>query len=196
MNKAKNQYQEAIRLIEEQNSQDPNQESWQGKSYPKEFFYSMRMSESLEKFAPDASEVLRLAARAQHICRWKKSRDKFPMDRKGYLQWRNELKQMHAEITQEILNSVEYSTAFIDQVCSLIEKKNLKQNPNAQTLEDVVCLVFLQYYLADFSQKKDEEKIIEILRKTWRKMSERGHSEALKLKLPAKTQNLIRKAIA
>jgi hypothetical protein len=196
MSKSKKQFQEAIRLIDEQNSQDPNQEIWQGKTYPKELLYSMRMTDCLESFAPDGSEALRIAARAQHICRWKISRDEFPMDRKGYLQWRNQLKLMHAGITREILSAVDYAPQFIEEVCSLIEKKNLKQNQSTQILEDVICLVFLQFYLPDFSQKKDEEKITEILRKTWRKMSEQGQTEALRLKLPEKTLHLIQLAIA
>ncbi|MBK8503249.1 MAG: DUF4202 domain-containing protein [Saprospiraceae bacterium] len=195
MNKTTKQYEEAIKLIDEQNSQDPNQEQWQEENFPKELLYSIRMSECLEKFAPDASEVLKLAARAQHICRWKKKREEFPMDRKGYLHWRNQLKIMHAEVTQGILKSVDYPSDVIDQVCNLIEKKNLKQNQDTQILEDVVCLVFLQFYLADFSKKKDEEKIIDILRKTWRKMSQRGQSEALSMDLPEKTIYLIQQAV-
>jgi len=188
-------YEQVLRQIDQYNRQDPNLEQWQGHEYPKELLYAQRMSDCLNQFAPNASESLKIAARAHHIGRWKIPRTNYPMDRKGYLHWRNELKSMHARITSEILKTVGYDSQFIDNVSDLIQKKNLKKNPNAQTLEDVICLVFLQFYLGDFSEKKDDQKIIEILRKTWRKMSPEGHQAALKLALPTKVSHLIEVAM-
>ena len=188
-------YVQAIKKIDQYNQQDPNIEAWQGREYPKELLYAQRISACLDQFAPDASEALKIAARAHHIGRWKIARDKYPMDRKGYLQWRNELKAMHANITGEILHDVKYDHQFIETVSDLIQKKNLKKNAEAQTMEDVICLVFIQYYLADFSGKKDKPKILEILRKTWRKMSTEGQQAALKLTLPPNVTHLIKEAL-
>lgn len=189
-------FEKAINLIDQFNREDPNYEVWQGESYPKEFLYSQRMSECLNDFAPNATLSLKIAARAQHIGRWKIPRSAYPDDRKGYLKWRNELKAMHASITAEILQKSNFSNAFIEEVSDLIQKKNLKKNPDTQTLEDVICLVFLKYYLEDFSQKKDDSKLIEILKKTWRKMSEEGQNAAATLSLSARVNQLINKALA
>ena len=125
-----------------------------GETHPKEWLYAIRMSEQLVEFAPDASEELRIAARAQHICRWKSPREDYPMDRPGYLRWREDLKKMHAKLTGEILEEVGYDSEFIKRVQFLIRKKQLKKDEGTQTLEDVICLVFLKYYFEDFAAKK------------------------------------------
>ena len=181
--------------IDDKNRQDPNQEMCAGIMYPKELLYSIRMSECLHDFEPLASEALQLAARAQHICRWEIPRSEFPMDRQGYLRWRNKLKSLHAELAREIMQQAGYEEDLISEVSDLIQKKNLKQSSDTQTLEDVICHVFLKYYLPEFSQKKSEEKIVEILRKTWRKMSLKGQEEALKLDLPEETIRLVKEAV-
>lgn len=186
----------AMELIDQENRRDPREDEWNGKRYPKELLYSLRMTNWLHKFAPEASEALQLAARAQHIGRWQVPREEFPMDRAGYLRWRNQLKQLHAGLTAKIMEEVGYHRDMIDEVTALIEKKNLKQNQDTQTLEDVVCLVFLQYYLPDFSRKKSAEKMIEILRKTWRKMSPAAQQEALQLNLSDETRRLVAKALS
>ncbi|EIJ40058.1 hypothetical protein JoomaDRAFT_3106 [Galbibacter orientalis DSM 19592] len=189
-------FKEAIEKIDRANAQDPNTETYQGKEYPKELLYSQRMTETLLSFEPNASEELQIAARAQHIERWKINRNSYPMDRIGYLKWREELKKMHAEITADILNEVGYDDSFSERVSFLIKKKLLKKDEETQTLEDVVCLVFLQYYFEDFADKHSDEKIIDILQKTWGKMSDKGHKAALKLPLNNKSLSLIKQALA
>ncbi|MCM5663691.1 DUF4202 domain-containing protein [Galbibacter mesophilus] len=189
-------FNKAIEKIDRLNAQDPNTENYQGKEHPKELLYSQRMTETLLSFEPEASEELQIAARAQHIARWKIDRDSYPMDRVGYLKWREELKKMHAQLTSEILTEVGYDTDFIERVSFLIRKKMLKKDEDSQTLEDVVCLVFLQYYFEDFAAKHPDEKIVDILQKTWGKMSEKGHQAALKLPLDQKSLTLIQKALA
>jgi hypothetical protein len=154
------------------------------------------MSQKLLQFKPNASRGLQIAARAQHICRWKIARDEYPMDRVGYLKWRETLKKMHADLTAEILKEVGYDDEFINRVRSLITKKLIKKNEESQTLEDTVCLVFLDYYFEEFAEKHEDEKVIDILQKTWVKMSEEGHTEALKLKYSDKSLALIKKALA
>ncbi|WP_053978042.1 DUF4202 domain-containing protein [Mangrovimonas xylaniphaga] len=190
------QFQEAVALIDEENSKDPNLEVFNGLEYPKELLYSQRMYEKLLDFRPDASEALKIAAKAQHICRWKIARDEYPMDKVGYFNWRNALKDFHVEITSGILKSVGYNDEFVARVADLILKKRLKKDEEVQTLEDVVCLVFLQYYFDAFSEKHSEEKLIDILQKTWRKMSEQGHQTALNLKLSSRSLELVQKALA
>ena len=159
-------FQKAIEQIDHINALDPNTEQYKGEEFPKELLYSQRMSETLNSFKPQASEALKIAARAQHIARWKIDRLTYPMDRVGYLRWREDLKKMHATMTSEILEKIGYESKFIEEVSNLIRKKMLKKNADAQCLEDVVCLVFLINYFDDFAQKHTEEKLIYILQKT------------------------------
>ncbi|XCF05363.1 DUF4202 domain-containing protein [Tamlana crocina] len=189
-------FETAIALIDEQNNQDPNVYEVFGIEYPKELLYSQRMTRKLLQFEPNASKALQIAARAQHICRWKIARDEYPMDRVGYLKWRETLKKMHGELTSEILNQVGYDQEFIDRVSFLINKKLIKKNEESQTLEDTICLVFLDYYFEEFAAKHDDEKVIDILKKTWVKMSEKGHQEALKLPFSEKSLALVKQAIS
>lgn len=193
-------FHEAIRRIDKKNSQDPHNEVSGGKTYPKELLYSERMTKQLLEFEPEASEELQIAARAQHICRWQTPREDYPMTRIGYLNWRNDLKKKHAEITEEILEEVGYNQEFIDRVAFLIQKKKIKKDQETQALEDVICLVFLQYYLTDFEAKLKEDnkddKMVDIIRKTWAKMSPKGHEAALKLALPDKTAALVTRALS
>ncbi|QLE01954.1 DUF4202 domain-containing protein [Galbibacter sp. BG1] len=193
---SKPNFNQAIEKIDRVNAQDPNTENYQGKEHPKELLYSQRMTETLLSFEPQASKELQIAARAQHIARWKIDRNTYPMDRVGYLKWREELKKMHAQLTSEILQDVGYDDDFIDRVSFLIRKKMLKKDDETQTLEDVICLVFLQYYFEDFAAKHPDEKIVDILQKTWGKMSEKGHKAALKLPLDPKSLSLIKQALA
>ena len=185
----------AIALIDKKNNDDPNIEVFEGKSYPKELLYSMRMTAKLLTVRPQASEALQIAIRAQHICRWEIPRKKYPMDRIGYFKWRNDLKKMHAEITSNLLEGLCYEKALIDRVAFLINKKLIKRDPEIQLLEDIVCLVFLEYYFEAFMVKHTDEKIIDILRKTWVKMSDEGQELALKLNLSEDGQNLVKKAL-
>jgi len=169
----------AFQLFDAANTEDPNTEMFEGQTYPKELLYARRMTEQLNAFAPDASEALQLTARSQHICRWEIARDSFDMNREGYLRWRQELKKFHAKKAASILEKVGYSQELIRKVKFLLEKKQLKKNEETQTLEDVICLVFLAYYFEAFAAKHPEEKTIDILQKTWRKMSVKGHHAAL-----------------
>ncbi|MFM7022263.1 MAG: DUF4202 domain-containing protein [Flavobacteriales bacterium] len=187
----------ALALIDEENAKDPNHEFSEGKNHPKELLYSERMHRKLLEFYPLAPETLIIAARAQHICRWKMPRESYPMTRVGYLQWREKLKKNHAETTAGILAKVGYDETFIHRVSFLIEKKALKKDSETQVLEDVVCLVFLEHYLQPFVEKHaaDKEKLKNIIVKTWNKMSDNGHSEALKIAYVPATLELIKEAL-
>ena len=168
----------AFKAFDAYNSQDPNLETDGGKSIPKEVLYAERMTQRLAAFAPGAPEHVQLAARCQHIGRWEIPRSKYPMDRKGYLGWRNELKRHHAGIAEGILKTCGYDDTTIELVKFLLLKKQLHVNPETQLLEDVVCLVFLEHYLEDFAARHDPDKVVDILRKTLKKMSPRAVREA------------------
>ncbi|MFD1292259.1 DUF4202 domain-containing protein [Lutibacter holmesii] len=189
-------FKKAIKLFNEANSLDPNKELYNGIEFPKELLYAVRMSEKLNKFAPNSSEALQLAVCCQHICRWEIPRDSYEMNRVGYLTWRKDLKDFHAKKAGDILKECGYSQEIIDEVAFLLLKKQLKKNADTQTLEDVVCLVFLEFYFAKFSEKYAEEKLIDIIQKTWKKMSEKGHKAALELELSEPTLALITKALS
>lgn len=189
-------FESAIILIDQKNSEDINTYQVHGLEYSKELLYSQRMTQKLLQFDPNASEALQIAARAQHICRWKIARKEYPMDRVGYLKWRETLKKMHAEITSDILKEVGYEDDFIERVSFLINKKLIKKDDGTQTLEDVICLVFLEYYFEEFAEKHENDKVIDILQKTWVKMSEKGHQAALKIKYSEKGLSLVKQAIA
>lgn len=188
-------FNKAILLFDEANSLDPNKEIFEGKEFPKELLYALRMTEQLNLFAPNSSEVLQLTVRCQHICRWESPRENYEMNKVGYLKWRRDLREFHAKKAETILAEVGYGEKIIEQVRFLLLKKELKKNAETQTLEDVICLVFLNYYFSKFSEKYSEEKLIDIIQKTWKKMSGKGHEAALKLNFSPDTFALITKAL-
>ncbi|MDA0204374.1 MAG: DUF4202 domain-containing protein [Acidobacteria bacterium] len=188
-------FERAIAAIDALNAQDPRQDPYEA-GQPYEAAYSQRMTRRLEALEPAASEALRLAARAQHVARWRIPRTDYPMDRAGYKRWRTDLATMHAQTTGEIMRDAGYGDEAIGRVQSLLKKKNLKTDPECQVLEDAICLVFLESYFADFAAQHDEEKLIRILQRTWAKMSERGHEAALKLPLSAEIGRLLKKALS
>ena len=195
-----NRYQAAIAAFDQANAEDPNKEISGGKEYPKELLYAQRMSEMQGRYSPDASEAVKLAVHAQHIQRWKIPRSDYPMDRIGYLQWRTTLYKFHAETAGRIMQAAGYDDTMIARVKTIVSKKGLKINPETQLLEDVVDLVFIEHYLAGFAAQHpeyDEEKWIDIIQKTWKKMSPRAHEFALagKIKLPETLVPLILKAV-
>jgi hypothetical protein len=186
---------EALRRFDEANAEDPNTEMVNGQPLPKELVYGQRMSVRLAGFAPDAPETVKLAARAQHIRRWEVPRDSYPEGRAGYLKWRTDLHKRHAEIAGEIMGEVGYDAGPIDRMQTLLRKRGLKTDPDVQLMEDVICLVFLEHYFHDFAPKHDEEKLIPIVQKTWKKMSDRAHEAALQLDYAPEDLAVIQKAL-
>jgi hypothetical protein len=177
------------------NADDPSTETVDGQLVPKELIYGQRMSARLAAFAPGAPETVQLAARAQHIRRWEVPRDSYPEGRVGYLKWRTDLYKRHGEIAGAIMENVGYDAAAIERVKTLLRKRGLKTDPDVQLLEDVICLVFLEHYFHDFAQKHEEQKLIPIVQKTWKKMSEEAHRAALQLDYAPEDLALIRKAL-
>lgn len=194
-------FDKAKELIDVANSQDPNREISEGKAWPKELLYSHRMSDMLERYAPDANDAMKLAASAQHIQRWKSPRCNYPMNRKGYHQWRAGLYKFHTETIADLLAKAGYENEFIARVTQAVGKKLLKTNPDTQLLEDVAGLVFLEHYLLDFANKHpeyDEQKWLDIIRKIWNKMSVRARQYALSghIKFPDSLAAIIKKAVS
>ena len=190
-------FQRVILSIDQANGEDPNSEVVPGVAWPKEQLYGMRMQEWVEELDPGASEALRIAARSQHIRRWEIPRSDYPMDRKGYLRWRTTLYAFHADRASEILRGQEYDAETIEHVRTLLQKRNLRTDTDVQTLEDAAALVFLVHHLDDFLKRDDigEEKAIDIIRKTWEKMTERGHEAASALTLSDESTALLEKAL-
>lgn len=189
-------FEEAIRRFDEANAEDPIMEDVDGTEFPKELVYGQRMSAWLDRFAPEAPEVVKLAARAQHIRRWEVPRESYPEGRAGYLKWRTDLYKRHGDIAGEILRQVGYEDTTIDRVKTLLRKRGLKTDPDVQLLEDVICLVFLRYYFHDFAKQHTEEKLIPIVQKTWNKMTEAAHEAALAIDYAPEDQAIIQKALA
>lgn len=188
-------------LIDAANQQDPNIVTADGEDWPKELLYSTRMSEMLERYRPDADDAMKLAIRAQHIERWKSPRNAYPMDRMGYLKWRKDLYKIQADTAAELLAQAGYGEEDINRVKNAVAKKNIKSNPDTQLLEDVTDLVFIEHYMLDFVNKHpdySEEKWIDIIQKTWNKMSDSAHEFALagKITLPESLAPLIVKAVS
>ncbi len=196
MTAEESRFEAAIAAFDAANGEDPNIVVFEGKEYPKELLYAQQMSQWLDRLVPNACETLKLAARSQHITRWEIPRSDYPMDRIGYLKWRKDLQHFHARVVGEILAKTGYDEATIARVKSLLRKESLKHDPETQQLEDVICLVFLENYFAEFSKQHDEEKIVDIVRKTWKKMSPAGHEAALALELPPEARGLVEKALA
>ncbi len=190
------QLKQVLQKIDELNQQDPVQVLDNETLIGKETLYSKRMLVQLQEFSPDASEALTIACYSQHVQRWAIARSSYPMDRPGYKRWRTDLGKFHAETTAKAMSEVGYSEDDIERVKYLLQKKGLKRDHETQTLEDVICLVFLAFYLDDFASKHSEEKLIDIIQKTWRKMSESGHSAALKLPLAEHLLALVTKALS
>jgi hypothetical protein len=186
-----------IALFDAANAEDPNLDAGQ----PKELRYAQRMTEMINRYAPEASEAAQLAVRAQHIRRWTVPRNTYPVTKEGYFAWRTGLYKFHADTAGELMRQAGYDDAMIDQVKKAVGKRALKVNPDTQMLEDTASLVFIEHYMLDFAASKpdyDEAHWLVIIRKTWKKMSDAAHAFALsgKLKLPEPLIPLITKAIS
>ena len=194
-------YDRTVAAIDAANAEDPRMDNDAGQAVPRELLYGRRMAAMIGRYAPEADEVMQIAVRGQHIQRWKTPRDSYPMTREGYLQWRTGLYKFHAETVGRLMQEAGWDEASVARAKQAVGKRGLKVNPDTQLLEDVTDLVFIEHYMLEFAgQKPDysEEKWLDIIRKTWKKMSPRAHEFALsgKLRLPEPLVPLITKAVA
>lgn len=163
-----------------------------------ELVYADRMEGWVARLDPKASPLLRLAARSQHLERWSVPRATYPMDKAGYLAWRRSLYTKQAERARALLQDAGVSATEAAEVATWVSKSGLKTNPGTQALEDAACLVFLENEIGAFAAQHAEyprEKFVDILRKTWRKMSPAAQQAALALDLPPAIAGLVREAV-
>jgi hypothetical protein len=185
----------ALRRFAEENARDPHLEQVAGVAHPRELIYVHWLTELVFKLCPDASEALRLAARCQHLCRWMMPRASYPMTRAGYLKWRAGLKQFHAQKAGQILREVGYADDMIARVQSLNLKQDFPQDPEGRVLEDALCLVFLEHPFADLASKTADDKVINALQKTWKKMTPAAQTLAAKLSYGPRERGLLEQAL-
>jgi hypothetical protein len=186
---------EAIAAFDRANAEDPVSLPAGSESRPRELLQAERLSRWVARLRPDAPEALQLAARCQHLRRWEIPRNTYPDGRIGYLEWRKALSRFHADRSTEILRSAGYDDETIERVRAINQKRGLKIEPDVQTMEDALCLVFLEYELEDFARKHAAEKVVEILRKSWRKMSDQGHAKALELNFAPGVKEVVERAL-
>ena len=185
----------ALRRFGEENSRDPNSVEIQGLKRPRELVYAEWLTNWVLRLCPQASEELRLAAHCQHLCRWMVPRDSYPMTRTGYLRWRQDLKNFHAQKSGEILREVGYPEPVVTRVQSLNLKKGFPQDPETRVLEDALCLVFLEHQFTDLASKTDDEKMINALQKAWKKMTPVARELALQLSYAPREKALLDRAL-
>jgi len=188
--------QSVLARIDQLNSEDPNTELVDGVAQSRELVYAQRLTDWVLRLDPNASETLRIAARGQHVQRWTVPRERYERNRRGYLRWREVLKAFHAQTVTEIMQQESYQDEMVQRVQRIILKKSLGTDPEAQTIEDALCLVFLETQFTDLRRKEPEEKMIDILRKSWQKMSSRAREEALHLRLASEDRAFLMRAVS
>lgn len=186
----------AIQAFDRANAEDPNSVVVDGVQRPKELVHAERLSAWVDLLEPNASEPLRLASRCQHICRWQTPRSDYPEGRKGYLQWRAGLQKFHAATAAAILQELGYDKHTISDVRRINMKKGLGKEHDTQVMEDALCLSFLAHEFEEFMTKHSDEKLVDIVKKTWRKMSVSARDEALQLRYSARATTLIKAALS
>jgi len=173
---------QVLQAIDTANAEDPNLDDGR----PEAQLYGQRMSAELARLNPAASEALQIAARGQHIERWKLKRSAYPVGRTGYLTWRKDQAKHHAEAVCALMQSAGYDTADCEAAGQMLRKEGIKRNTEVQALEDVICFVFLKWYFAPFAAKHEQDKVQRIVEKTARKMSAEARAKVLQeFDLPA-----------
>ena len=167
-----------LAAIDAANAADPTLAPDGAAKRPAALLYGERMSAELARLGPDAAEHLRIAARGQHVERWKIPRDSYPGGRAGYLAWRTAQARVHAGRVSGMMAAAGYGAEDRARVESLLRKEGIKRNPEMQLLEDVICFVFLRWYFADFATDHPESDVLRIVEKTGRKMSAEARARA------------------
>lgn len=185
----------ALEAIDRLHADDPVCVEVDGRSVPRELLYARRMSAALARLEASPSAALRLAVRAQHLCRWRIPRDAYPRTRAGYHRWRTELGALHGRLARDAVLDAGLDAATAERVEGLVRKRRLKSDPEAQHLEDAACLVFLEHELEAFAQSHERTQVLGILRKTWVKMGDAGRREALRLPLSPTSRALVEEAL-
>lgn len=189
-------FEAALTGIDAANAQDPNMAFVRGETGPKELLHGRLVSGWVQTLRPDASEALLLAARAHHIRRWTLPRTSYAPGRRPYLQWRARLHEIHAKEAAAILRSCGYDAETTARVQAIVRKQRLRTDPEVQALEDALALAFLETQLDETIEKvADDQKIVDILQKTWVKMTPAGQQAALSLPLSPRGLALVQRAL-
>ena len=190
-------YARAIAAIDAANADDPETIEVDGEPRPKELTHAVMLGEWVARLDPEPSEALLLATRGHHVRRWTRPRASYPEGRRGYLRWRSDLHGFHAEEVGRILREAGYDEPTVERVQQIVRKQGLRSDPEVQTLEDGLNLVFLQTQFEALRERlDDDEKLIAIVRRTWRKMSPRGREAALALELRERERQILERALA
>lgn len=188
---------ESVRsFLDRLNAEDPVQVTVDGKSRARELVFADRLEAWILRLKPEPGQALWIAARGQHVRRWAIARSTYPEGRGGYLRWREDLKKMHAATVAEVMSAEGYSEAEISAVTRIVQKRGIAEDPDVQIMEDALCLVFLETQFDDLREKTPDDKMIEILRKSWSKMSPAGRNAALSLPLTESQKDLVSRALA
>ncbi len=192
------QLQAAFDLFDTYNRNDPRTFEWEGTSYPQEYFFAIKLHERVLMLDPQASEELLLASRCQHIGRWEMPRESYPEGREAYLKWRKDLALRHAKIASDLMRQVGYTDERISRVTEILLKKRIKVDADVQTMENALCLIFLEFQYEDFRKKyaDDPEKMINILYRSLSKMDAHGHAFALQLTYSEGGAELVQAALS
>jgi hypothetical protein len=186
----------AIEALDALHAEDPTTVEIDGVRIAAELVYARRMTEALARLVPGPSEALAVAVRAQHLARWELPRASYPEGRAGYHAWRREQARRHAALAADVMRNAGYDDPTIERVVRLVQKKDLGRDPEAQALEDCACLVFLEHHLDEFAEGRDPDQLVDIVQKTWRKMSDRARELALGLSLSERARALVARALA
>lgn len=196
VNSASGRLARAIEALDAANAEDPTQLELDGERRPKELAHAELATRWVRRLRPDAGEELLLAARGHHLRRWAVPRSSAPAGRAGYLRWRADLKQRHAEDVSTILRDAGYDDAVVQRVGAIVRREGLRRDPEAQALEDALCLVFLETQYEDLRDRMDGAQMENVLRRSWRKMSPAARELALALPLSEEGRALVERALA
>ncbi|MCH2107960.1 MAG: DUF4202 domain-containing protein [Polyangiaceae bacterium] len=186
---------EVQQRLNELNSADPHFLEHEGRQVPKELLEAERREAWVRRLVPEPSPALLIASRGQHVERWKSLRSDYPEGRVGYLKWRKDLSKAHAATTMRIAREVGVAESTVEAIGTIIRKEKLKTNADSQAIEDALCLSFLEFEYDAFIEKYNDEQVVNILQKTWGKMSEKAHDLALQLHFEGRGKTLILRAL-
>lgn len=186
---------QALDRIDDINRADPHEIQVRGESRPKELTHAAMVSVWIERLRPNADDALRIAAHGHHVRRWAISRDEYPRGRRGYLRWRQALQELHAATLGDVMTEAGYDACDIERAQDLVRKKNLRRDPDVQALEDALCLVFLETQLGEFRTRQPDDRVAEILRKTWDKMSAEARALAVELDLAPDDRRFLQRVL-
>ncbi|CAB4881335.1 unannotated protein [freshwater metagenome] len=188
--------QAAAAAIDDANANDPTVVAVRGELRPLAMAHGQLAVEWVQHLAEAPDDALLLAARAHHLRRWELQRTSYPEGRAGYLRWRRDQKQRHARDIEVILLGAGYGADTVERVQALIRRDGLGTDPSAQIIEDAACLVFIETQLADMAPRFERAHLLDIIRKTARKMSPAGLDAVSRIALGDVERELLAAALA